>query len=358
MAVEGPPLDFELLFRCAPSLLLVLAPSPGFRILAVSDAYLRATRSVRASIVGRDFFEAFPESAEGPRPTGSSSLQAALERVLEVRTADALNSPVFSPEGQLLYIIHRVDAMEVEVLRSARERDDAINKLRTANEELEAFVYSASHELRAPLRAIDAFCRLFKTMRGVTLDDGVRRLLVRIGTNVSRMDANIEDLLTLSRIAHARVVRERVDLGAMARRVVAGLRARDPKRSVTVEITAPLDTWADASLVAIALENVLGNAWKYTARREDARIEFGRRSVVGQSVFYVKDNGVGFDMNLADKLFSPFGRLHGEGEFEGHGIGLAKVRRIVERHGGEIWAEGRVDEGATFCFTLGSFPPA
>jgi signal transduction histidine kinase len=355
VAQKDAPLDFELLFRSAPSLLLVLEPTAEFRILAASDAYLRATRSSR-DVIGKALFEAFPERADSPRPTGAASLQAALERVLETRTADALNTPVLTPEGSMRYIIHRIDAIETEVLRSSRERDEAIGRLRSANEELEAFIYSASHDLRAPLRAIDGFCRLFEQMHERSLDEGVRRLLSRIGGSVASMESIIDDLLSLSHIRRARMVRERVDIGAAAARVTAQLRTRHPKRDVTLTIAEGLEAWADESLVTLALENLLGNAWKYTGRRNDARIEIGRDVVNGQSRFYVRDNGAGFDMNTAGKLFSPFVRLHASSEFEGHGIGLATVKRIVERHGGDLWAEGQVGRGATFHFTLSGAP--
>jgi signal transduction histidine kinase len=150
--------------------------------------------------------------------------------------------------------------------------------------------------------------------------------------------------------------RGRVDVTALARRVVDGLAARDPERVVAVEVAAGLEAWADEGLVTLVLENLIGNAWKYTSRRAGARIEIGRRSVVGQGVFHVRDNGAGFDMDRADKLFAPFVRLHSAAEFEGHGVGLATVKRIVERHGGEIWAEAMPGRGATFHFTLSGSP--
>ncbi len=349
-------LDFELLFNSAPSLLLVLEPGRDFRILAASDAYLRATRSSRDAIVGRPYFEVFPEKADGERVTGSATLRSALERVLESRAADSLNSPVVAPDGALRYIIHRVDAIELEVLRSARERDDAIRQLKMANEELEAFVYSASHDLRAPLHAIDGFCRLFEQIHGPALGEPTRRLLARIESNVTRMEAIIEGLLSLSRIGRSHMVRKRVDITALARRVVQELEPRAAGRRVSIDIAEGLEAWADERMLMIALENLIGNAWKYTAQRDSARIEVGRRRIVGQDVFYVRDDGAGFDMAYADKLFSPFVRLHSSAEFEGHGIGLATVKRIVERHGGEVWAEAQPGKGATIHFTLGAAP--
>ncbi len=352
MAEQDQPLDFELLFRCAPSLLLVLAPTPEYTILGASDAYLRAMRSVRGRIVGRALFDVFPETPEGSRTTGFGSLKAALDRVLATRTPDAMNAPVFSADGRLRYIIHRVDAIELEVLRSARERDEAIRQLKSANEELEAFVYSASHDLQAPLRAIEDFCQAYEQKSGADLEPAMRQLLTRITSNVRRMESIIDDLLALSRIGRVQLLRARVDVTAIALGVVEELKAADPDRSVTVEIAGGLEAWADPGLAAIALGNLIGNAWKYTSRRESAHLQVGRRVVVGQDVFYVRDNGVGFDLALAGKLFKPFARLHGDADFSGHGIGLAIVKRIVERHGGEIWAESQPDLGATFHFTL------
>ena len=351
---QDAPLDFELLFRSAPSLLLVLEPAPGFRILAASDAYLRATRSRREAVIGRPLFEAFPENPDSARPTGAMSLRASMERVIATRTPDALNAPVLGPDGRLRYILHRIDSIELELLRSARERDEAIRQLESANEELEAFAYSASHDLQAPLRAIEGFCQLLHETHGQSLDAEGRRFLARINVNVKRMGAIIEDLLALSRIGKTQMSRRKVDLSAVAQRIVAELRAREPARRVEVEIAPRLEAWGDERLVVIALENLIGNAWKYTGRKPEARIEVGKRDVVGQSVFYVKDNGAGFDMAFASKLFTPFVRLHGVSEFEGTGIGLATVKRIVERHGGEIWAEAQVDLGATIHFTLAS----
>jgi light-regulated signal transduction histidine kinase (bacteriophytochrome) len=163
----------------------------------------------------------------------------------------------------------------------------------------------------------------------------------------------IEGLLGLSRAGRMHMARKRVDVSQAARRAVAKLRAREPDRAVDVEIAPALEAWADEALVAIVLDQLLGNAWKYTRRRADARIEVGARVSGGNAVFYVRDNGVGFDMARAGRLFTPFVRLHEAAKFEGHGLGLASARRIVERHGGEIRAESREGEGATLHFTLG-----
>ena len=352
-AVESPFPDFELLFRSAPTLLVVLEPTPELRVLTASDAYLRATRTSREGAIGRPFFEVFPESEEGPRCTGAGSLRAALDRVLATGKPDALNTPVLSPDGRMRYIIHRMDAMELELLRSVRERDAALRRLQVANEELEAFVQCTSRELREPMHAIDSFCRLFEEMHGHSPDGETRRLMARIGANVNRMESIIDGLLGLSRVGRIHMARRRVDVSAVVHRIVASLAAREAERQVDVSIDEGLEAWADENLVRIVFENVIGNAWKYTRRRPDARIWIGARRVAGQTVFHVRDNGVGFDMAHADRLFAPFVRLHDATDFEGHGIGLTSAKRIVERHGGEIWAEAQLGEGATIHFTLG-----
>jgi len=353
VAVEDPAPDFELLFRSGPSLLVVLEPSPDLRIVAATDAYLRATRSVREAVVGRPFFEAFPERSEGRRPLGAGSLRSALERVAATGRPDALNTPVHLPDGRLRYIIHRMDALDVEFLRCAGERDDARRQLEGSARDLEAFMASVSRDLRAPLRAIDGLTRIFSQLHGAFVNGETRRLLARIGAHVNRMETIIDGLLGLSRIGRIHMARKHIDVTEVAHRVAARLRSRDPERHVAIDVAEGLEAWADESLVSIILDNLMGNAWKYTRRRDDPRIEVGARRSGGRLVFYVSDNGVGFDMARADKLFAPFVRLHDSTDFEGHGIGLTSAKRIVERHGGEIWAEAQVDQGTTIHFTLG-----
>lgn len=163
----------------------------------------------------------------------------------------------------------------------------------------------------------------------------------------------IAGLLGLSRAGRVHMARKRVDLTQAARRAVAKLRAREPDRAIRADIAEGLEAWADEALVAVVLDQLLGNAWKYTRGRTEARVEVGARRSAGKTVFYVRDNGVGFDMARAGRLFTPFVRLHAAAQFEGHGLGLASARRIVERHGGEIRAEAREGEGATIQFSLG-----
>lgn len=226
--------------------------------------------------------------------------------------------------------------------------------LEAANQELEAFAYSVSHDLRAPLRALDGFSAALLEDYGAAFDGQGRHYLVRIQEASQRMGQLISDLLSLSRVTRAEFCRTPVDLSAIAAEIAAGLQQLDPQRQVEFSIQPGLQTVGDARLLRIALDNLLNNAYKFTADREPGRIEFGAQNGEGETVFYVRDNGVGFDMELADKLFAPFQRLHSVQEFSGTGIGLVTVKRIVTRHGGQIWPKSAPDQGAVFYFTLGS----
>jgi len=230
-------------------------------------------------------------------------------------------------------------------------------QLEAANKELEAFSYSVSHDLRAPLRAIDGFSRILLDEYSAHLDEGGRDSLVRVRRAAQRMGALIDDLLKLARVTRTEPVPEDVDLTAVAQEIAESLRSLEPARRVQFDLKPGLRGHGDSRLLRVALENLLGNAWKFTSKRDDARIEFGARtdpqSDNGAPVYYVRDNGAGFDMQYANKLFGAFQRLHTAEEFPGTGIGLATVQRVVRKHGGRIWAEGEPDRGAAFFFTLG-----
>jgi PAS domain S-box-containing protein len=233
-----------------------------------------------------------------------------------------------------------------------RNRDE----LAAANKELESFAYSVSHDLRAPLRSIDGFSRILLEDYATKLDEDGRDSLNRIRAATQRMAQLIDDLLNLSRVTRAEMQRERVDLSALAREVAAALRQQEPHRTVEFLAAGGVVVEGDPHLLRVALENLLGNAWKFTGRREGARIEFGTVEQDGQISYFVRDNGAGFDAAYVGKLFGAFQRLHSSTEFPGTGIGLATVQRIVHRHGGRVWADGAVDKGATFYFNLGSEP--
>ncbi len=240
---------------------------------------------------------------------------------------------------------------------SARKRAEAGLVRRTAeleavNRELESFSYTVSHDLRAPLRAIDGFTSILLEEHGPRLDATARDYLERTCAASQHMARLIDDLLALSLIARADIHRVPMDLSAVAREILERLQATEPRREVQVTVEADLKADADPGLTRAILENLLCNAWKFTRDRQPARIGFGVRDGDAGRAFFVRDNGIGFDMRHATRMFSPFQRLHGAEAFEGTGIGLATVARIVHRHGGRVWAEARPGEGATFHFTL------
>jgi signal transduction histidine kinase len=233
----------------------------------------------------------------------------------------------------------------------ARARRAWISELERANQELDAFSYSVSHDLRAPLRAIGGFARILEEDCAAALDAAGRAHLARIQDAVRRMNGLIDSLLALARVAKAPLRRDRVDVSALAAEIVVDLRREQADRGVVVAIEPGLVASADRALLHVVLTNLIGNAFKYTSRRENAHIEV-RRLDADEPTFSVRDNGAGFDMTYAGRLFAPFQRLHDAREFEGTGVGLATVQRIVHRHGGRIWAEGTPGQGATFFFTL------
>jgi signal transduction histidine kinase len=228
-------------------------------------------------------------------------------------------------------------------------------QLRLANQELEAFSYSVAHDLWAPLRAIDGFSQALLEDFGDQIPEGGKRFLGRICAASERMGMLIDSMLELSRLTRSDISRKYVDLSAMAHSVVETLAADRPNPGTTVDIQGDLSTEADPKFMRIVLENLIGNAWKYTSKNPEAHIEFGRlpESAQPEATWFVRDNGVGFDMRYAEKLFGVFQRLHTEAEFPGNGVGLATVRRILAKHGGRIWADAQVGRGATFFFTVG-----
>jgi signal transduction histidine kinase len=225
-------------------------------------------------------------------------------------------------------------------------------QLEAANRELETFSYSVSHDLRAPLRGIDGFSQALLEDYADKVDGQGKDYLRRVREASQHMAQLIDDLLNLSRVSREEIQRDEVDLSAMARTIAAELRKSQPERRVEFVIANGLVANADERLLRVAMENLLENAWKFTSKHTQAIIEIGAAQMDGEQVFYVRDNGAGFDMAYADKLFGAFQRLHGRTEFPGSGIGLASVQRIVHRHGGRTWAEGEVGKGATFYFTL------
>lgn len=276
------------------------------------------------------------------------------------------NVPVFDERGNLIAV--EGVARDITARKQAEEQIRQLNQtleervrtrtaqLEMANKDMEAFSYSVSHDLRAPLRIINGFGQLLRERHGAHLDDEATGYLTRIETASHRMGEIIEGLLRLAQASRVSPRYEPVDIADIAREVVADLQSLQAKRSPQVVIHAAMHCRGDRQLLQTVLENLLGNAWKFTARRADARIEVGVTSQDGRRVFFVRDNGAGFDPSCAEKVFDAFQRLHNAQDFPGTGIGLATVQRIIRNHGGDIWAEGESGKGATFYFTLPGSP--
>jgi two-component system NtrC family sensor kinase len=276
--------------------------------------------------------------------------------VLKVRVRAQIRRKQFEDEHRRVrekVLQSEVVATEERAARKIAEtRADAIGQLERKNEELEAFSYAVSHDLRAPLRGIDGFSHALLEEYGELLDERGRGFLKRVRSGTQRMGDLIDGLLELSRVGRTDLRRDRTDLSEVAREVAEELRQRDPTRDVVLIVQDGLSAEADRRLMHVVLDNLLGNAWKFTAKVAAPRIEFGAELRGGAPVYFVRDNGAGFDMTLAAKLFVPFQRLHSERDFPGTGVGLATVHRVLDRHGGRVWAEAAVDRGATLFFTL------
>lgn len=278
------------------------------------------------------------------------------ERVVEIHYI-----PQADPSGDVngLYILmsditeHRRAEEEIRRLNADLEKrvQDRTVQLEAANKELEAFCYSVSHDLRAPLRAIRGFTDVLREHYALQLDERGRDLLRRTCDAGAQMDKLIDDLLKLSRVTREGLRLEEIDLSSIAEEITADLKNSEPSRAVEITVKPALVARGDRRLLRLALDNLLRNAWKFTSKRPDAQISFGR-SGESDSAFFVRDNGAGFDMAYVGRLFGAFQRLHSSAEFPGSGVGLAIVQRIINRHGGRVWASGKVNAGATFYFAL------
>ena len=277
--------------------------------------------------------------------------------VLKARVRAQIRRKQFEDENRRIreeLLKKELEATEARAAREIAETRAALaEELERKNRELEAFSYSVSHDLRAPLRAIDGLSQMLVEDYNEVLDDGGKGLLRRVRAAAQRMSELIDDLLQLARVSRSELRRQSVDLSRKARGVLAELQQGEPDRRVEVAVEDGLVVEADDRLLGVVLENLLGNAWKFTSKKDGARIELTGLDIEGESGYRIRDNGAGFDMTYANKLFRPFQRLHSEGDFPGTGIGLATVQRVIERHGGRVWAEGAVGGGATFFFVLG-----
>jgi PAS domain S-box-containing protein len=270
--------------------------------------------------------------------------------------------PLKGADGRTLEWIGIVDDVhervqsseEIRQLNSRLEQrvEERTAELANANQELEAFSYSVSHDLRAPLRSIDGFSMALLEDYDQVLDDTGRDYLNRVRGAAQRMGTLIDDLLKLSRVSRAEIDRQPLNLSDIAQDIVTELHESDPQREIDITIADGLGAYGDARLLRVVLDNLLNNAWKYTGKTAAARIEFGLRDYEGTPSFFIQDNGAGFDMAYAGRLFSAFQRLHDARDYPGTGVGLATVQRIIRRHGGQIWAQADIGKGAVFYFTL------
>lgn len=313
-------------------------------LLSMTSAFLVS------SIVRRSVATPIVELADTARQVSQERNYSVRARPTGTRDEVALLIDAFN--SMLAQIQLRDSALNAAQAELEQRVEARTRQLVSANRELEAFSYSVSHDLRGPLEVINGFSYILSAEHGRELDPAARECVQQIEAASRRMAELIDDLLNLSRVSTTGMHHETVDLAALAREIADQLCRREPSRRVDFVVHDCNSVQGDIRLLRIMMENLLTNAWKYTSHHAQARIEFGCESRRGRMVFYVRDDGAGFDPALTDRLFKPFQRLHGGAEFPGTGVGLATVQRILARHGGEIWAEGTVEGGATFYFSL------
>ncbi len=339
--------------------LLVMAGSLGVAALLstrlhtlISTPLLELTQTARTVVDRQDFSQRVIKRGEDEVGLLVDAFNQMLARIQQREEAlQAANEALQSEIAE-----HRTAREEVAALNLSLERRVAerTSELESLNKELESFSYSVSHDLRAPLRGIDGFTMLLQKGHGSKLDEQGQGYLDRVRAATQRMGHLIDDLLNLSRTSRSEIVRMDLDLSEMARSIARELQVAAPERKVELSIAPDMKVHADPTLMRVVLENLMGNAWKFTRDREGARMDVGWKASNGSPIYFIRDNGAGFDMQYADKLFGAFQRLHSVTEFDGTGVGLANVQRVIHRHGGRVWAEAVVGEGATFYFTLPS----
>ncbi|WP_372827367.1 PAS domain S-box protein [Polaromonas sp.] len=347
----------------------------GPRVVFVNDAFERQTGYSRQDALGQGLMQLWGATT---RPAELDRIRAAMERSQPVRTEIAIQTRAGQPlwleldmtpiAGESGTFTHWV-AVERDITERKQQQQEILGlnseleqrvllrtgQLAEVNKELESFAYSVSHDLRSPLNTVDGFSQLLLKSDADRISDKGKHYLDRIRAGVKQMGDLIEGLLTLAHLSREEIRSEPVDLSAMCRGIEQAQRERDLQRQVQVHIQDSLLAHGDPRLLSAVMQNLMGNAWKFSARQPLARIEIGiQPEAGGENVFFVRDNGVGFDMAFAHKLFGTFERLHSPGDFPGTGIGLATVKRVIERHGGRVWAESKPGEGATFYFTVGS----
>ncbi len=371
--LETTESQYQLLFQSSPDAMrvvceerIVLMNRAGFRLLGLPDDALESGKSV--------FDYVHPDYVESARARLKEVIDERRAQPLEERKSIRSDGSEIEVEVTTLPVVYQGKPAALDIVHDITERNaarralqqmnaeleqrvhDRTVKLERANADLEAFSYTIAHDLRAPLRGINGFVNLTLETQGDRLDAEGRRFLGRVLNSVGTMSNLLEGLLKLSHLSRAETVFTNVDLSQSAREVVEELQASEPARQVDVKIEAGVVAWADAGLIRDVLENLIGNAWKYTRHSQEALIEFGAVQTESRTTYFVRDNGVGFDMQFTDKLFKTFQRLHPPEAFSGSGIGLASVKRAIEHHHGKVWAVAQVGVGATFYFTLEARP--
>ncbi len=339
------------------------------RLISVSNYWLEALGYERSEVIGRKTTEFLTEESR------RFAEQVVLPEFFKTGHCKDIPYQFVKKNGeiidvQLSAVAEKNDAGEVirslavvndvTARKRMEEEIEALNtnlaarafELEIANQELEAFNYTVSHDLRRPLTHINGYCQVIREMCTKSLDEQCMGYIREVLDGTLEMNQLIDTLLNFSQLSRSELHRETVDLSEIAKDLAAEFRISEPRRRVTFTIAEGITANGDAQLLRVVLGNLLGNAWKYTGKQEEAVIQFGVTEVEGKPVYFVRDNGPGFEMADAGKLFVPFKRLSSASKFKGYGIGLATVQRVIERHGGRVWAEGEPDKGATFYFTL------
>jgi signal transduction histidine kinase len=371
--------NFQDIFEALPVHFLILKPdAPFFTTVEANHAFLKTAGLNRDDVLHRPLFEVLPKNP------GIDLLRLSFEKVLRTQSTDHLpvgqydlpnpetgvmeekywltkNVPVFDQDHEISYIIHHVEDVSEMVLTEKRRKQDmekaarelaaSNQELEQVNQELDAFTYSVSHDLRAPLRAINGYSQMVMEDYNEVLDADARTYLDTIIHNAMRMGALIDDLLTFSRLSKQPVNKVLLNMSAITDSVVSELRIHAPAR-LAINVNPLVPAEGDSNMIRLVWSNLISNAIKYSLKKERPSVEIGCMEEDKRVVYYVKDNGVGFDMKYYDKLFGVFNRLHSKHEFDGTGVGLALVDRIVKKHGGEVWGKSTMGEGAIFYFSL------